>query len=78
MGVRRKISYLYSFVCLILISLSFLIGFLLCSIMLNVVASGVNAVIVLFAEAPGEFQMNHPELSSEMRMAYASAYPTLF
>lgn len=58
--------------------LSFLIGFLLCSIMLNVVASGVNAVIVLFAEAPGEFQMNHPELSSEMRMAYASAYPTLF
>ena len=69
---------MYSLVCFIMISLSFLIGFLLCSIMLNVVASGVNAVIVLFAEAPSEFHMNHPELSDEMRLAYANTFPSLF
>ena len=46
--------------------------------MLNVVASGVNAVIVLFAEAPSEFHMNHPELSAEMRVAYANTFPSLF
>lgn len=58
--------------------LGFIIGFVLCSIMLNVVASGVTATIVLFAEAPSEFQTNHPELSNQMRIAYAEAYPRLF
>jgi len=46
--------------------------------MFNVVSSAVNATIVLFAEAPSEFQANHPELSNQMRMAYVDAYPGLF
>lgn len=44
---------------------------------LSVVDSAVNAVIVLFAEAPGEFQDHYPELSTKMREAYMSAYPDL-
>jgi len=59
-------------------AVGFFIGFLLCSIMFNVVSSAVNATIVLFAEAPSEFQANHPELSNQMRMAYVDAYPGLF
>lgn len=58
--------------------LSFIIGLLLCSIVLNTIASGVNTVIVLFAEAPAEFQANHPELSNKMRSTYMEFYPDLF
>jgi len=51
------------------------VGLLISSILLSVVASGVNAVIVLFAEGPSEFEQNHPELSAKMRAAWAEAYP---
>jgi len=57
--------------------LCFIIGLLLSHIMLSVVASGVNATIVLFAEAPSDFHSNHPELSSNMIAAYNKAYPDL-
>jgi len=46
--------------------------------MLGVVASAVNTVIVLFAEAPADFEQNYPELSNKMRSAYAAAYPDVF
>jgi hypothetical protein len=39
------------------------------------IASAVNAVIVLFAEAPAEFQQNYPELSNQMRTAWSDAFP---
>jgi len=52
-----------------------IIGIMLCSITLSVVGSGVNAVIVLFADAPAEFQSNHPDLSNKMRETYMSAFP---
>jgi hypothetical protein len=58
--------------------ISFLVGLLLTSIMMSIVASAVNTVIVCFAEAPNEFQMNHPRLSDELRVAWRSMYPEEF
>lgn len=55
--------------------LGFLIGLVVCSVALSTIGSGVNAIIVLFAEAPAEFQQNHPELSERMRSAWSLVYP---
>jgi len=55
--------------------LGFLIGLVLTSIMLTVVGGAVNTTIVCFAEAPAEFQANHPILSNQMRAAWNNAYP---
>mmetsp|Transcript_20170 Transcript_20170/g.42702 ORF Transcript_20170/g.42702 Transcript_20170/m.42702 type:complete len:280 (+) Transcript_20170:953-1792(+) len=56
---------------------SFLVGLTFCSILMSVVGSAVNTIIVCFAESPGEFETNHPELSREMRAAWAQAWPEL-
>lgn len=42
---------------------------------MSIVASAVNTVIVCFAEAPNEFQNNHPELSNEMRETWKATWP---
>lgn len=55
----------------------FVVGFVISSVLMSVVASAVNTVIVCFAESPGEFQTNHPELSAEMRSAWLQAWPSL-
>jgi hypothetical protein len=55
-----------------------MVGLLLTSIMMSIVASAVNTVIVCFAEAPNEFQDNHPRLSDELRLAWRSMYPDEF
>lgn len=55
--------------------LGFLVGYLFASIMMSVVGSAVNTVIVCFAEAPAEFEANHPALSHEMRMTWRQAWP---
>lgn len=55
--------------------IGFIIGFALCAIIMGVISSAVNATIVLFAEAPAEFETNYPELSQEMRSAYQLAHP---
>lgn len=52
-------------------------GVSICSILLGTIASGVNTVIVMFAEAPAEFEQNHPELSQEMRSKWLEFYPGL-
>lgn len=52
------------------------VGFMLGSILMSVVGSAVNTVIVCFAEAPNEFAVNHPVLSTEMRTAWRQAWPT--
>lgn len=52
-----------------------LVGFVLASILMSVVGSAVDTVIVCFAEAPNEFQANHPQLSNEMRAAWRQAWP---
>mmetsp|Transcript_25266 Transcript_25266/g.45467 ORF Transcript_25266/g.45467 Transcript_25266/m.45467 type:complete len:502 (-) Transcript_25266:157-1662(-) len=54
---------------------SFLIGMVISAITLSVVDSSVNTVLVSFAEAPLEFEENHPELSSAMRDAWRQVYP---
>ncbi|KAG7359953.1 plasma-membrane choline transporter family protein [Nitzschia inconspicua] len=52
-----------------------LIGVVFCSTLFGLISSGVNAVIVLFAESPAEFAVNHPELSREMLKTWREAYP---
>jgi hypothetical protein len=42
---------------------------------MSIVSSAVNTVIVCFAEAPAEFEQNHPILSQEMRAAWREAWP---
>jgi Plasma-membrane choline transporter len=57
--------------------IGFLSGFLFACIIMSVVGSGVNTVIVCYAEDPAAFEMNHPQLSSEMRAAWTQAWPGL-
>jgi hypothetical protein len=61
-----------------LIVLALIIGMSLASIIFGVVNSGVDTIIVLFAEAPKEFQENHPQLSMEMNEAWRDAWPEMF
>ena len=56
-------------------SFSFIVGVVISAILVSVVNSSVNTVLVCFAEAPGEFEENHPELSSNMREAWRNVYP---
>lgn len=51
------------------------IGLCICSVLLSTIASGVNTVIVMFADAPREFESNHPELSQKMREIWEQFYP---
>lgn len=60
---------------LIAFILGFVIGLVITSILMSTIGSGVNAVIVLFAEGPNEFQQNHPELSNKMRQVWSEVYP---
>lgn len=69
--VSKKFSHLFA--CSR--RLGFTVGLVLCSIILSTVSSGVNTVIVLFAEAPAEFQQNYPELSNRMRETWQAAFP---
>jgi len=55
--------------------LGFFVGLAITSILMSLVGSGVNSVIVLFAEAPAEFQQNYPELSNKMREVWSTIYP---
>lgn len=55
--------------------LGFAIGLAICSILLSTVASGVNAVIVMFADAPAELQQNYPDISQKMRDTWSQVYP---
>jgi hypothetical protein len=47
----------------------------MCSTLFSLVSSAVNTVIVCYAEAPAEFQQNHPQLSEQMRISWRQAYP---
>lgn len=52
-----------------------LIGYMMAITVFSVVGSAVNTVIVCYAEAPNEFQANHPLLSERMTDAWRRAYP---
>lgn len=58
---------------------AFLIGFILgtaiTAILLSTISSGVNAVIVMFADAPAELERNYPDISSNMRAKWMEVYP---
>jgi hypothetical protein len=54
-----------------------IVGFVFCSILMNVVGGAVNTVIVCYAESPAEFQANHPLLADKMRTAFMQAWPAL-
>jgi hypothetical protein len=58
------------------LTVGWLSGFLLSSILMNVVSSAVKTVIICFAEAPEAFSQIHPELSKDMLSAWVQAYPT--
>ena len=45
------------------------------SVLFGIISSSVNAVIVLFATSPVDFEENHPELSEEMRNAWREVWP---
>lgn len=55
--------------------LGFVVGLAISSVLLSTIGSGVNAVIVLFAEAPADFERNHPQLSQRMRSTWNDVYP---
>lgn len=73
-NIYLHVAHLFA-VCSLNHSLGFIIGLVLCSVVMSVIASSVNAAIVLFADAPAEFEQNYPELSGEMRQAYQVAHP---
>ena len=56
-------------------TLCFVLGFSLAMILMSVVHSAVDTVIVCFAEAPMEFQTNHPALCQQMMTAWQQVYP---
>ena len=58
--------------------LAFILGYGMAATLFSVVSSGVNTVIVCYAEAPNEFQANHPELSNQMRASWRQAWPNDF
>jgi len=45
------------------------------SVLFGIISSSVNAVIVLFAASPVDFEQNHPDLSEEMRNAWREVWP---
>lgn len=55
--------------------IGFIIGLALSFILFGIIISSVNAVIMLFAGNPVEFEENHPELSHEMRAAWKEVFP---
>jgi hypothetical protein len=59
-------------------SVSSITGTAMSFILMNVVAAAVDTVIVAFAEAPLEFERNHPGLSTRMSNAWRQVYPEEF
>ena len=53
-------------------------GYAISATLFSIVSSAVNTVIVCYAEAPNEFQANHPELSNRMRDSWRQAWPNEF
>jgi len=56
----------------------FIIGMVISATLLTLVSSAVNTVIVCYAEAPREFEENHPKLSHDMQAAWKQAWPAEF
>jgi len=78
-GIGALVSYLFNLNLEgIAFGLGFVVGMLLSMVVLSVVGSGVNAVIVCYAEDPATFEINHYTLSMRMRESWRSAFPNDF
>lgn len=51
------------------------IGLILPSLIFSVIVGAMNAVLVCFATSPVDLEMNHPNLSHEMRHAWKEVWP---
>mmetsp|Transcript_2885 Transcript_2885/g.5101 ORF Transcript_2885/g.5101 Transcript_2885/m.5101 type:complete len:589 (-) Transcript_2885:219-1985(-) len=58
--------------------IGFVVGMVLTSTLMTLVSSAVNTVIVCYAEAPREFQENHPKLADDMKTTWRQAWPSEF
>jgi hypothetical protein len=56
-------------------SVGLLVGLVVSSVLFGIISSSVNAVIVLFAASPVDFEQNHPKLSEDMRKAWREVWP---
>jgi hypothetical protein len=56
-------------------SIGGLVGLVVSSVLFGIISSSVNAVIVLFAASPVDFEQNHPKLSEDMRKAWREVWP---
>lgn len=65
------IIYLLTSFC----SIGMFTGLVVTHVLFGLISSSVNAVIVLFAGSPVEFEKNHPELSQELRSAWREVWP---
>ena len=54
---------------------SFVIGLGMASVLMSTIASAVDTVVVAMAEAPLEFERNHPGLYTSMIAAWRQVYP---
>jgi hypothetical protein len=50
-------------------------GLVVTGVLFGIISSSVNAVIVLFAGSPIDFEKNHPELSHDLRSAWREVWP---
>jgi hypothetical protein len=53
----------------------FIVAFAITAILLSTISSGVNAVVVMFADAPAELERNYPEISGKMRSTWMETHP---
>ncbi|CAB9514801.1 Protein PNS1 [Seminavis robusta] len=53
----------------------FLIGVIVCSIMMSVVRGAVNTLIVCWADSPARLEENHPEFTKDMADTWTSVFP---
>ena len=56
--------------------LGFVLGGSIAGALMRLVSSGVDTVVVCFAEAPTVFRENHPEHHERMEQAWLDTYPS--
>lgn len=55
--------------------LGFVIGIVVCSVMMNVVRGAVNTLIVCWADSPARLEENHPDSTREMAETWSKVFP---
>ena len=56
-------------------SAGFIIGIIVCSIMMNVIRGAVNTLIVCWADSPSRLEENHPDATKEMAETWTAVFP---